>query len=378
MACITKRRGRWVIDFYDQHGVRRWKTLPKGVTKKKAREELIAIENHVSKGVYLSRKDVPLFSEVAAEWLEYKKPKIRENTWEEYARQLRIHFRELGNLRTNRIRVASVESFITKRQTAEMNINTLRRILVTLNQVMNYAVRHRYTDHNPVREAERPKKNTNNLMITEKGTAKTKILDPDQINALLEATESQKYRMVFRLAIFSGARQGELLGLKWIDIDWQNKQIHIQRTFNHGRFFPPKSDASNRKIDIGPSTMTELKKWKLACPRSDMDLVFPSEAGTPIDSHHLVARAFQPALQKASLPRIRFHDLRHTYASMLIEQGENIKYIQSQLGHSSPSVTLDIYAHLMNPTNQEAARKLEETIFASNSSKTVAKPAEQV
>ena len=371
MACIRKRRGRWVIDFYDQQGKRRWKTLKEGTTKKKARGELIAIEDQVSEGVYLSKRDVPLFYQIAEEWLVYKKPKIRENTWEEYARQLKIHFRELNNLRINRIKIATIEIFITKRQTAEMNINTLRRILVTLNQVMNYAVRHKYTGHNPVREAERPKKTTNNLKNPEEGTEKSKILDPDQINALLEATEGQKYRMLVRLAIFSGARQGELLGLKWSDIEWQNKQIHVQRTFNHGRFFPPKSKASNRKIDVGPSTMTELKKWKLACPRSDMDLVFPSEAGTPIDSHHLTARVFQPALQKATLPRIRFHDLRHTYASMLIQQGENIKYIQSQLGHSSPTVTLGIYSHLMEPANQEAACRLEQAVFDGTGSKTV-------
>jgi integrase len=78
----------------------------------------------------------------------------------------------------------------------------------------------------------------------------------------------------------------------------------------------------------------------------------------------VLRKHFRPALKAADLPRIRFHDLRHTYASLLIEQGENIKYIQTQLGHSSPSVTLDVYAHLLKPSNQQAARRLEETIFS--------------
>ena len=86
----------------------------------------------------------------------------------------------------------------------------------------------------------------------------------------------------------------------------------------------------------------------------------------------MVSRVFGPALTKASLPNIRFHDLRHTYASLLIEHGENIKYIQTQLGHSSPTVTLDIYAHLMKPTNQEAACRLEQAVFDGTGSKTVA------
>jgi len=77
----------------------------------------------------------------------------------------------------------------------------------------------------------------------------------------------------------------------------------------------------------------------------------------------MVKRHFLPELTAAKLPKIRFHDLRHTFASLLIEQGENLKYIQTQLGHSSPTVTINVYAHLMKPTNQEAACKLENTIF---------------
>ena len=77
----------------------------------------------------------------------------------------------------------------------------------------------------------------------------------------------------------------------------------------------------------------------------------------------MASRHYQPALKDAGLPKIRFHDLRHTYASLLIEQGENIKYIQTQLGHSSPTVTLNIYAHLMKSTNQESAYRLEKVIL---------------
>ena len=109
--------------------------------------------------------------------------------------------------------------------------------------------------------------------------------------------------------------------------------------------------------------MTELKKWKLACPKSNLDLVFPNDAGRVIDDSSMLRRHFHPALKNADLPTIRFHDLRHTYASLLIEQGENIKYIQTQLGHSSPSITMDVYAHLMNSTNQVAASRLENTVL---------------
>ena len=101
-------------------------------------------------------------------------------------------------------------------------------------------------------------------------------------------------------------------------------------------------------------------------------MVFPNKAGGPINHNNMVNRHFNPALKAAGLPKIRFHDLRHTYASLLIEQGENIKYIQNQLGHSSPTVTWNVYAHLMKPVNQEAACKLEKTVFETNGSKMVA------
>jgi len=308
MACISKRRGRWVIDFYDQYGKRRWETLKKGTTKQRAKERLREIEENVSRGIYMPPDKVPLFSQVAEEWLEYKKPKIRIGTWIDYARQVKIHLGEFERVRINRITIANVERFITKRQRQGMNINTLRRALVTLNQIMNYAVRHRYIDFNPVREAESPKSTGNDA----DNGKDIKILTPEQINALLEAVEDPKYRTLIRLAVFSGARQGEILGLKWSDVDWENNQIHIQRTYNHGRFFSPKSKNSNRRIDLGPATMRELKKWKLTCPGNELDLVFPSKAGTPIDHHHMVSRVFEPALKAAGLPKIRFHDLRHT------------------------------------------------------------------
>jgi len=88
-----------------------------------------------------------------------------------------------------------------------------------------------------------------------------------------------------------------------------------------------------------------------------------NEDGHPMNYSNMVQRYYKPALKKAKLGKVRFHDLRHTYASLLIDQGENIKYIQTQLGHSSPPVTLDVYAHLMKETNQEAALRLENAIF---------------
>ena len=221
MACISKRRGRWVIDFYDQYGKRRWKTLPEGTTKGQAKNELRAIEDLLSKGVYLPHAKTPTFSELAHNWIGYKRPKLRETTWEVYEGHVRNHFHDLNGLKKNRITIPTIEQFITDRQMAGMNLGTLRKILVTLGQILSYAVRHKYLDHNPLKEAERPR-----------GQGKTKqdenirILSPDQLNVFLRHVNRQKYRTLFMLAVFTGARQGELLGLKWGDVDWTACQIN--------------------------------------------------------------------------------------------------------------------------------------------------------
>ncbi len=369
MACVAKRRGRYVLDFRDQFWVRRWITMPKGTKKAKAEEELRNKLVQVGKGVFLSDPQTPLFLEVARDWLEYKKLNLRATTWEVYEGHVRNHFHDLNLLKINRISIATVENFMTARQVQGMNFSTLRKILVTLGQILGFAVRRRYLDYNPLKDAERPKAQ---FQINE-GEADDlevmRILTPSQIKDFLSQKIDPKYQMLFTLAIFTGARQGELLGLKWSDVDWENRQVCIQRTFNKGRFFPPKTRASRRRIDLAPKVLSELRKWKLACPLNELDLVFPNEAGQPINYSNMVQRHFFPTLKMARLSRIRFHDLRHTYASLLLDQGENIKYIQTQMGHSSPMVTLNVYAHLMNPTNQEAACRLENSIFGENGSR---------
>lgn len=366
MACIAKRRGRYVIDFYEMHGKRRWKTLPEGTTKKKAKEILREIEDQLAKGNYVAEKKIPTFSEVSRDWIESMKPELRNTTWSVYEGHIRNHFHEFDPVKINQISTAKVEKYITMRQQKGMNISTLRKILVTLGQIFSYAVRHGYIHNNPFKDARKPR--------IRKGKCKKniRILNAEEINTFLAQVKNQKYYTLFKLALMSGARQGELLGLKWSDIDWKNNQIHIQRTFNNQQWFDPKTDYSDRRIDLGPSMMSDLKKWKLACPPNNLNLVFPNNAGKPMNHNNLVNRHFDPAIRKAGIERIRFHNLRHTYASLLIAQGENIKYIQKQLGHSSPTVTLNVYAHLMKPVNQEAACRLEDTVFETTGSKMVA------
>lgn len=358
MACITKRRNRWVIDCYDQNGKRYRKTMPEGTTKDTARKALHEIETKIERRTFILEKNTPLFSKVAEQWLEYKKTRCRSTTWEMYQGHLNNHFADLDNRRINLITTATIEKFITARQSQKMALATIRKIMVTLNQIMKYSVRHHLIDFNPVADAERPK--ATGIIDESKDMA---ILTPEEIRGLIEAEPDQKYKTLFLTAIMTGMRQGEIIGLKWSDVNFAARQINVRRTFNHGRFFEPKTKQSIRSIDLAPMLIKELAAWKLICTGQNDDLVFPSETGTPICCFNMVRRHFEPALKRAKIPHIKFHALRHTYASLLIEQGENIKYIQNQLGHASPTVTLNVYAHLMKKENQEAACRLENAIF---------------
>lgn len=359
MAKVVKRRGRYVLDYYNHQGKRQRVTTPKGTTKKAAEKLLREIQDQIAKGVYMPVQEIPTFLEVAKEWLEHKRMNIRTTTWSVYEGHTRNHFNEFNHLKVNQINTKMIEKFINKCQEQGMNLTTLKKILVSMGQIFSLAVKRGYCLKNPVSEADRPRSQG----IEAEEADKIKILTPEQISSFLDQVRDQKHKTLFTLAIFSGARQGELLGLKWSDINWHDNQIHIQRTFNNGAFFTTKTKGSNRKVDIGPTTMRALKEWKLACPHGKLDLVFPTSTGKPMNHNNMVNRFFRPALESAGIDRIRFHDVRHTYASLLIEQGENIKYIQTQLGHSNPTVTLNVYAHLMKPTNQAAAIRLEKAIF---------------
>jgi len=367
MACIRERRGRLTLDFYDQHGKRRWKTLKEGTTQKDARKALREVEEQIEKGSYIASTEVPGFAQVAEAWLKIKKPNIRYSTHEQYAGHVKKHLTPyFGITQISRLNYDSIERYMQDCQDRGMSAVMIKKTLVTLGAILTYACRKRFIAYNPVRDMEKPKAQTTREEIED-----ITILTPEQIRSLLDAAPDLKSETLFMMAIGTGMRQGELLGSKWDDVDWISGQMHVRRTFNRRRFYEPKSKTSRRKIDLAPQLIAQLKEWQLACPPNKLDLVFPNGDGNPLNDNNLRSRIFEPALKKARIPKIRFHDLRHCYASLLIDQGENPKYIQNQMGHSSINVTFDVYGHLMKSSNQEAAIKLGNTIFG-NGSKVVA------
>jgi integrase len=368
MACIAKRRDRYIIDFYDNQGKRRWKTLPKGTTKKQAREFLREIENKLDKGVFIPFNKIPSFSEIADNWLENKKQNIRHSTLKQYSGHLGAHLKPyFKDMPINKVGYEQVIGFLSHCHESGVTVSTTKKILINLGAIMTFAVRMRYIDHNPVRDVEKPRGKS-----VHEDNSEIEIMTPGEIRLFLDAAPDMKHKTLFMAAVSTGLRQGELLGLKWTDIDWFNNQIYVKRTYNHFRFYEPKTKKSKRKIDLPPQMIEQFKLWNRECMKNDLDLVFPNETGGPMAALNMYNRKFLPALKKAGLKKYKFHSLRHSYASLLIDQGENIKYIQHQMGHSTIKVTMDTYGHLLKDVNKDAAKRLGKAIFETTGSKMVA------
>jgi integrase len=171
---------------------------------------------------------------------------------------------------------------------------------------------------------------------------------------------------VIHVAVYTGLRRGELFGLQWGDVDWGNGtdggRLWIRRSIYHGATTSPKTPNSVRIVDVPQRTLNELAMYRMGFPPVGEGFIFRTAAGTPMDGDNWTKRAFLPIVEKAKLRRIGLHTLRHTYASLLINAGESIKYVSKQMGHASIQITGDLYAHLFRETSLAAMRRLGEQI----------------
>lgn len=235
-----------------------------------------------------------------------------------------------------------------------------------------------------------------------------KALNPQEAARFLEAAKDDRLFALFVLAVTTGLRLGELLGLKWGDVDMTEGMVQVQRSLQWGQvaagplpeaekkpgskredkssaqgtrrgfyFTEPKTARSRRTVVLPEVTLTALRKHriqqveerlKLGEVWQDHGLVFSGEAGSPLAESGICRKSFYPILERARLPRIRFHDLRHTAASLLLAAGENPKIVQEMLGHSSISMTLDRYSHVIPSMQKAAAAKMDAILRAGRDS----------
>ena len=181
-----------------------------------------------------------------------------------------------------------------------------------------------------------------------------RVVEPDEIERLLGAA-SERYRPLLATAVFTGLRLGELLGLVWADVDFEGGLIKVRKQLARtGERVEPKTTQALRDVVLMPALCRVLREHKLKTGYSQgTDFVFPSLTGTPLQARNLARRALGKALAQGELsadgkPGLRFHDLRHTFASLLIAERLDVVFVSRQLGHANPSITLSVYAHLFD------------------------------
>jgi integrase len=193
-----------------------------------------------------------------------------------------------------------------------------------------------------------------------------------QARTLLEAARGGRLEALYVMALSSGMRLGELLGLRWSDVDLDGGIVQVRQILvrmpSGLRFGEPKTKRSRRRISLSTGVRDSLRqhrarqateRLRLGPVWEDYDLVFANEIGKPLDAGNFLRRDFWRALNKAGLPRCRFHDLRHTCATLLLQQGVHPKVVSELLGHGSIGLTLDTYSHIIPDMQQHAATTID-------------------
>lgn len=354
---IQKKGDTYYVVFrtVDPTGKLKQKWERAGKSKKEAEILLTETIGEIHSGTYRELKRAS-FRQYAREWLlSYAKTTVKTSTFKSYQNIINNHLiPRFGDQQITDISPSMLQRYVASRLSEKSKYNkpvkpkTIVNEIVIIKELFKYAVIWGYLKNSPAEYLKRPKVEHEEMDF----------LRPDEINVFLEHLDS-KSKIVFLTAILTGMRRGEILGLQWGDIDFYNNQIHVRRSLWKNQFISPKSKRSVRKIDMTPLLSLELKKHKLVCPKSELDLVFPNSDGKPLDPNNLIKRHYVPALRRAKLRLTRFHNLRHTNVALRIEQNQNSKYIQRQLGHASITTTLDRYGHLINDSNAHEASKLD-------------------
>jgi len=355
-------------------------------TKKAAEKHLSETVVKVDRGEYLELKKLPTFEQAAELWYDGKTDR-RPSCVADIRTRLDKHILpQIGSFRLDKIGVANVEKLrdgLRKQDYAPRTINTIIRII---GAVFRSAIRRGEVTTNPVERVERSFMAVHELRGDEEASSTDdtvspdSILSPDEIRLMLEQTSPGLYRALFTTAALTGARSGELFALRWTDVempDGRQGYIYIRRTVSWARlkgeemrprYYPPKTRAGVRRIPIAHELGLALKTWKLLCPPTTDELVFPAATGLAIRRSNALRYGLWPALRRAGLRRVNMHSLRHSFASALILSGAPVTEVQALLGHASAAITLRIYSHWFKAQDSGAVDKLSAMILGSKKS----------
>jgi len=344
---------------------RRRKSIKVG-SKKSARKLQETIEARLKLGKEFLPDEKPT-SPTLKEYFDrfrdtYLDTAVRHSTRNSYLSMYHVQILpELGSRRLNEIDRATMEDFVGKLVRKNLAKDSIRHIIAVLCVLINHAKERGIVHDNPATRLSKFYKQAR------KRHPEIEPLTEEEVVLFLQAAQEHftLYYPLFLCAIHTGLRSGELAGLQWWDIDFNGKFLTVRRSIVQGRINPTKTDKI-RRVDMSDDLLEELSELKrlrkeqwLSRGRNEIpDWVFCNREGNFPDMNNLKNRHFFKCLEKAGLRRIRFHETRHTFASLLIQNGESLAYVKEQLGHSSIKMTVDVYGHLVPGANRQAVNRL--------------------
>jgi integrase len=366
-GAIYKQGDRWrgVLDLGWQGGKRQRKYFS-GTTRREVQQALDEARRRHEQGA-LALGPTQTVAQFLADWFEQvKRPKVEASTYERQETVLRLHLiPALGKRPLPKLTPQEIQGFYAQKLADGYAPGTVRQMHAVLSNALNTATRWGILPRNPAALVDLPKL----------AKREAQVLNAEPARKLLQAARGERLEALIVLALTTGARQGELLGLRWQDVDFDAGQLHIrQKLLRVQRQVvenAPKSASGRRTIDLSRLGADALRRHRTRQAEERLqvgaawgrpDLVFTTASGQPINACTLRNWHFPRLLRKAALPKLTFHQLRHSVATLMLSRGESINVVQQLLGHSNVAMTLGVYRHVLPGEQRGAVERLGELL----------------
>jgi integrase len=364
---VTRRgeaKEAWIVDYTDQQGDRHIETFER---KKDADARGATVKVDVRAGVHTSGKHT--LAEAGAKWIKDAEDRLEPATVESYQQHLDDHIIPfIGAVKLSQFTVPLVREFMDRLRSQGRSSDMVGRVIGDLGSIFADAQERGWVAQNVVRSlSQRKKQRETERRQKHKLKVGVDIPTPDEIKAIVTHLQG-RWRPLLLTAIFTGLRASELRGLQWSCVDLKKAELHVrQRADKFNTIGKPKSASGQRTVPLPPIVVNTLREWKLACPKSELGLVFPTGAGEIEYHSNIVTRGLAPVQVAAGVVTKNgeakytgLHSLRHFYASWCINRKEDgglglpLKLVQHRLGHSTIQMTADVYGHLF-PSGDDGA-----------------------
>jgi len=366
---VIKRGDSWsvVIDLGRDGSGRRMRKWHSGYgTRKEAESARVELLSTLAKGTYIAPSKLTVGTFLTQEWLPAKRTTVKATTLASYEMHVTKHIEpRIGGVSLLNLGAAQLNSFYAdllesgrRNGSGGLSPTTVRRVYATLHKALADAVRWGRLPRNPADRADPPR------------AAKTElaILEPEELRAFLDSVRSDRLYAAWTLAVTTGMRRGEILGLRWGDVDVSDMTLTVSQIRTVANYqvvtLSPKTEKGARTISLDGQTVAALRAHRVAQVEEKLlygsgyhdgaDYVFRRTDGEPIHPERF-SSWFKQHCRRAGLPLVRFHDIRHSYVTALLKQGTPLKVVSQRVGHASPMVTLAIYQHVLPGDDRAAA-----------------------